>query len=35
MDTWLNRLLTVLKAEADHSQAVRLALENIVIGGNT
>jgi hypothetical protein len=35
MDTWLNRLLTVLKAEADHSQAVRQALENIVIGGNT
>jgi hypothetical protein len=34
MDTWLNRLLTVLQAEADHSQAVRLALENIVIGGN-
>ena len=33
MDTWLNRLLTVLQAEADHSQAVRLALENIVIGG--
>jgi hypothetical protein len=35
MDTWLARLLTVLKAEADHSQAVRQALENIVIGGNT
>ena len=34
MDTWLNRLLTVLQAEADHSQAVRQALENIVIGGN-
>ena len=34
MDTWLNRLLAVLKAEADHSQAVRQALENIVIGGN-
>jgi len=34
MDTWLGRLLAVLKTEADHSQAVRLALENIVIGGN-
>ncbi len=35
IDTWLNRLLTVLKAEAATSQAVRLALENMVIGGNT
>jgi hypothetical protein len=35
IDTWLNRLLTVLKAEAANSQAVRLALENMVIGGNT
>jgi hypothetical protein len=34
MDTWLNRLLAVLQAEADHSQAVRLALEHIIIGGN-
>jgi len=34
MDAWLGRLLAVLKAEAEHSQAVRLALENIVIGGN-
>jgi hypothetical protein len=34
MDTWLSRLLAVLQAEADHSQAVRQALENIVIGGN-
>ena len=34
MDTWLSRLLAVLQAEADHSQAVRLALENIVIGGS-
>jgi hypothetical protein len=34
MDAWLDRLLAVLKAEADHSQAVRTALENIVIGGN-
>ncbi len=35
VDAWLNRLLTVLKAEAANSQAVRLALENMVIGGNT
>jgi hypothetical protein len=35
LDTWLGRLLAVLKAEADHSQAVRQALENIVIGGNS
>jgi len=35
LETWLNRLLAVLKAEADHSQAVRQALENIVIGGTT
>jgi len=34
MDAWLNRLLAGLQAEADHSQAVRQALENIVIGGN-
>ena len=34
VDTWLNRLLGALKVEADHSQAVRQALENIVIGGN-
>ncbi len=34
VDTWLNRLLTVLQAEAANSQAVRLALENMVIGGN-
>ncbi len=33
MDTWLARLLTSLKAEAAHSQAVRQALESIVIGG--
>lgn len=33
MDSWLARLLAVLKAEAEHSQAVRQALENIVIGG--
>ncbi len=35
MDAWLNRLLSLLKSEADHSQAVRQALENIVIGGNS
>jgi len=34
VDTWLNRLLTMLKAEAANSQAVRMALENMVIGGN-
>ena len=34
MDTWLARLLAVLRAEADHSLAVRQALEHIVIGGN-
>jgi len=34
VDAWLDRLLAVLQAEAEHSQAVRLALENIVIGGN-
>ena len=33
VDAWLARLLAVLKAEADHSQAVRLALESMVIGG--
>jgi hypothetical protein len=34
LDAWLSRLLAGLKAEADHSQAVRLALEHMVIGGN-
>ena len=34
MDEWLARLLVVLKAEAAHSQAVRQALETMVIGGN-
>jgi hypothetical protein len=33
VDAWLARLLAVLRAEADHSQAVRLALESMVIGG--
>ena len=35
VDDWLARLLAVLKAEAAHSQAVRLALESMVIGGIT
>jgi hypothetical protein len=35
MDTWLGRLLAALKAEAAHSQAVRQALESIVIGGTS
>ena len=34
VDEWLNRLLTVLKAEAANSQAVRQALESMVIGGH-
>jgi hypothetical protein len=34
VDDWLARLLAVLKAEAAHSQAVRLALESMVIGGS-
>lgn len=34
VDAWLAQLLTLLKAEAAHSQAVRQALETIVIGGN-
>jgi hypothetical protein len=33
VDTWLARLLSVLKTEAAHSQSVRRALETIVIGG--
>ncbi|MHB1519354.1 MAG: hypothetical protein ACYCVN_09040 [Acidimicrobiales bacterium] len=33
LDTWLARLLERLKAEAQHSQTMRMALENIVIGG--
>ena len=35
MDEWLRRLLTNLQIEAAHSQSARLALENIVIGGNS
>ncbi len=34
MNEWLRRLLTNLQTEAAHSQSARLALENIVIGGN-
>lgn len=33
LDAWLKRLLVVLQSEAAHSQAVRQALETIVIGG--
>jgi hypothetical protein len=33
MDEWLHRLLEALRAEADHSQTARQALENMVIGG--
>ncbi len=35
VDAWLARLLGALKVEADHSQAVRKALETMVIGGPT
>ena len=35
VDDWLSRLLGALKAEAAHSQAVRQALESMVIGGTT
>jgi hypothetical protein len=35
VDVWLSRLLAALKVEADHSQAVRLALESMVIGGTS
>jgi len=33
MDEWLRRLLSALKAEAEHNQSARQALENMVIGG--
>ena len=33
MDVWLRRLLAAMQAEAADSQTTRLALENIVIGG--
>ena len=35
MDVWLTRLLTALQSEAAHSEQTRLALENIVIGGQS
>jgi hypothetical protein len=35
MATWLTRLLSTLQSEAAHSEQTRLALENIVIGGQT
>ena len=35
MDVWLTRLLATLQAEAAHSEQTRLALENIVIGGQS
>ncbi len=35
LDVWLTRLLTTLQSEAAHSEQARLALENIVIGGQT
>jgi hypothetical protein len=35
MDAWLTRLLTTLQSEAAHSEQTRLALENIVIGGQS
>src|SRR5271155_2400367 len=34
MDEWVRRLLGALREEAETSQATRLALESIVIGGN-
>ena len=35
MDAWLTRLLSTLQSEAAHSDQTRLALENIVIGGQS
>jgi len=35
MDVWLTRLLTTLQSEAVTSDQTRLALENIVIGGQS
>jgi hypothetical protein len=35
MATWLTRLLSTLQAEAATSEQTRVALENIVIGGQT
>jgi hypothetical protein len=35
IDVWLTRLLTTLQAEAANSEQTRVALENIVIGGQS
>ena len=35
MDAWLTRLLSTLQSEAAHSEQTRVALENIVIGGQS
>jgi hypothetical protein len=35
LDAWLRKLLTVLRAEAAHSEVARQALERIVIGGSS
>jgi hypothetical protein len=35
MEVWLTRLLTTLQSEAVNSEQTRLALENIVIGGQS
>lgn len=35
IDAWLKRLLGLLQAEAVRSESVRLALENIMIGGSS
>jgi hypothetical protein len=34
VDEWIVRLLGALQVEAAHSESARVALENIVIGGN-
>jgi hypothetical protein len=34
VDEWMVRLLGALQVEAAHSESARVALENIVIGGN-
>lgn len=35
MEEWLTRLLSTMQSEAAHSERTRLALENIVIGGQS
>jgi hypothetical protein len=35
LEDWLRRLLACLQSEAAHSERARLALEHIVIGGDT